>query len=59
MNDDERAIRERRLKVWADLTFLERMAERSRRILGTVPGHWEQARDLLYRDLLALVRSSK
>lgn len=59
MDDDKQAIRERRQKTWADLTFLERMTERSRRILGTVPGHWQRARDLLYRDLLALVRSGK
>ena len=55
MNDNKQAMRERRLKVWADLTFLEKMAERSRRILGTVPAHWEQARKLLWRDLLALL----
>jgi len=57
--DDKQAIRERRQKVWADLTFLERMAERSKRILGTIPAHWERARDLLYRDLLALLKASK
>ena len=59
MDDDERAIRERRLKVWADLQFLEQMADRSKRFLGTIPAHWEQARDLLWRDLLALVKSGK
>ena len=59
MSDDKQAMRERRQKVWADLQFLERMAARSARILGTIPAHWQRARALLYRDLLALVRSSK
>ena len=59
MDDDERAIRERRQKTWDDLQFLEQMADRSKRFLGTIPAHWQRARDLLYRDLLALVKSSK
>jgi len=59
MSDDKQAIRERRLKTWDDLQFLERMAERSRCILGTIPAHWERARALLWRDLLALLRANK
>jgi len=53
-DSEQEAITKRRQKVWADLTFLEQAVERSRHLLGTVPGHWQRARALLWRDLRAL-----
>ena len=52
---EQEATTQRRQKTWADLAFLERAIERSWHLLGTVPGHWQRARALLWRDLRALV----
>ena len=55
MANEQETVNQRRQKTWADLAFLERAIERSGHILGTVPGHWQRARALLWRDLRALV----
>ena len=54
MVSEQESINQRRQKTWADLTFLEQAAERSRQVLGTIPQHWDRARALLWRDLRAL-----
>jgi len=55
MASEQETVNQRRQKVWADLAFLEQAIERSRQALGAVPAHWDRARALLWRDLLALV----
>ena len=55
MAGEQETVNQRRQKTWADLAFLERAIERSWHNLGTVPGHWQRARALVWRDLRALV----
>ena len=54
MCNDREAIRARRQRTWADLTYLEQSIERHQSIFGSIPAHWQRARQLLYRDLRAM-----
>jgi len=54
MHNDREAMTARRQRTWADLAFLEATIERHQSIFGTIPAHWRRARQLLYRDLMAM-----
>jgi len=52
--NDRNARTARRQRTWADLAFLEATIERHESIFGSIPAHWQRARQLLYRDLMAM-----
>lgn len=55
MYTDKQAIIMRRQRIWADLAYLEKAILRRESIFGSIPAHWKQARELLWRDLRATI----